>query len=209
MNLDFGHWLMGRLSGVERIIGAAGPVLFLLAYFVLALVIDLTMFDSLWAVSGWRGYVASFALVALPLGCLAAAAGLVGASEYSGQGVRSAYLRLARRILGWIAVAGLVLSALVPVYIAHTYVARWINLAMEKVLCRFEWLPGSCRDGGTIVVLLTAAVVSFFVGKLSARRRAPSLAREVRDDSEVDPNTSAGGGPPSSAGSGALPVPAE
>ena len=27
MNLDFGHWLAGRLSGMERVIGAAGPVL--------------------------------------------------------------------------------------------------------------------------------------------------------------------------------------
>jgi len=36
MNLDFGHWLEGRLSGIERIIGAAGPVLFLLAYFGVA-----------------------------------------------------------------------------------------------------------------------------------------------------------------------------
>jgi phosphatidylglycerophosphate synthase/putative flippase GtrA len=33
MNLEFGHWLAGRLSGIERIIGAAGPVLFLLVYF--------------------------------------------------------------------------------------------------------------------------------------------------------------------------------
>lgn len=33
MHLDFGHWLEGRLSGLERILGAAGPVLFLLAYF--------------------------------------------------------------------------------------------------------------------------------------------------------------------------------
>lgn len=36
MNLDFGHWLVGRLSGLERILGAAGPVLFLLAYFGVA-----------------------------------------------------------------------------------------------------------------------------------------------------------------------------
>lgn len=36
MNLDFGHWMAGRLSGIERIVGAAGPVLFLLAYFGLA-----------------------------------------------------------------------------------------------------------------------------------------------------------------------------
>jgi phosphatidylglycerophosphate synthase/putative flippase GtrA len=36
MNLDFGHWLEGRLSGFERILSAAGPVLFLLAYFGLA-----------------------------------------------------------------------------------------------------------------------------------------------------------------------------
>jgi phosphatidylglycerophosphate synthase/putative flippase GtrA len=33
MTLEFGHWLVGRLSGLERIIGAAGPVLFLLVYF--------------------------------------------------------------------------------------------------------------------------------------------------------------------------------
>src|SRR5688572_14931006 len=36
MNLDFGHWLEGRLSGFERILSAAGPVLFLLAYFGVA-----------------------------------------------------------------------------------------------------------------------------------------------------------------------------
>jgi len=33
VNLEFGHWLAGRLSGVERILGAAWPVLLLLAYF--------------------------------------------------------------------------------------------------------------------------------------------------------------------------------
>lgn len=36
MNLEYGHWLAGRLSGIERILGAAGPVLFLLAYFGIA-----------------------------------------------------------------------------------------------------------------------------------------------------------------------------
>jgi phosphatidylglycerophosphate synthase/putative flippase GtrA len=36
MNLDFGHWFAGRLSGLERILGAAGPVLLLLAYFGIA-----------------------------------------------------------------------------------------------------------------------------------------------------------------------------
>lgn len=36
MNLDFGHWLVGRLSNMERIIGAAGPVIFLIAYFGIA-----------------------------------------------------------------------------------------------------------------------------------------------------------------------------
>jgi phosphatidylglycerophosphate synthase/putative flippase GtrA len=36
VNLDFAHWLMGRLSGVERILGAAGPVLLLLVYFAIA-----------------------------------------------------------------------------------------------------------------------------------------------------------------------------
>lgn len=38
MNLDIGHWLAGRLSGVERVVGAAGPVLFLLLYFGIAAV---------------------------------------------------------------------------------------------------------------------------------------------------------------------------
>jgi phosphatidylglycerophosphate synthase len=38
MNLDFGHWLAGRLSGMERVIGAAGPVLILLVYFGVAAV---------------------------------------------------------------------------------------------------------------------------------------------------------------------------
>jgi phosphatidylglycerophosphate synthase/putative flippase GtrA len=33
MNLDFAHWFAGRLSGLERVLGAAGPVLLLLAYF--------------------------------------------------------------------------------------------------------------------------------------------------------------------------------
>jgi phosphatidylglycerophosphate synthase/putative flippase GtrA len=36
MNPEFGHWLAGRLSGVERILSAAGPVLFLIAYFGIA-----------------------------------------------------------------------------------------------------------------------------------------------------------------------------
>lgn len=48
MNLDYGHWLSGRLSGVERIIGAAGPVLFLLAYFGIAAV-------AYHALRFWRG----------------------------------------------------------------------------------------------------------------------------------------------------------
>jgi phosphatidylglycerophosphate synthase/putative flippase GtrA len=38
MNLDIGHWFAGRLSGFERVLGAAGPVLFLLAYFGIAAV---------------------------------------------------------------------------------------------------------------------------------------------------------------------------
>ena len=48
MNLEFGHWVMGRLSGMERIIGAAGPVLFLLAYFGIAAV-------AYHALRLWRG----------------------------------------------------------------------------------------------------------------------------------------------------------
>jgi phosphatidylglycerophosphate synthase/putative flippase GtrA len=36
MHLDLGHWLEGRLSGFERILSAAGPVLFLLVYFGVA-----------------------------------------------------------------------------------------------------------------------------------------------------------------------------
>jgi phosphatidylglycerophosphate synthase/putative flippase GtrA len=48
MDLDFGHWLAGRLSGVERILGAAGPVLILLAYFGIAAV-------AYHALRLWRG----------------------------------------------------------------------------------------------------------------------------------------------------------
>lgn len=48
MNLDFGHWLQGRLSGFERILGAAGPVLLLLAYFGIAAV-------AYQALRIWRG----------------------------------------------------------------------------------------------------------------------------------------------------------
>jgi phosphatidylglycerophosphate synthase len=48
MNLEFGHWLAGRLSGMERIVGAAGPVLFLLAYFGVAAV-------AYQALRIWRG----------------------------------------------------------------------------------------------------------------------------------------------------------
>jgi phosphatidylglycerophosphate synthase/putative flippase GtrA len=48
MNLDFGHWLEGRLSGFERVLSAAGPVLFLLAYFGLAAI-------AYHALRLWRG----------------------------------------------------------------------------------------------------------------------------------------------------------
>jgi phosphatidylglycerophosphate synthase/putative flippase GtrA len=48
MNLDFGHWLEGRLSGFERILSAAGPVLFLLAYFGVAAI-------AYQALRLWRG----------------------------------------------------------------------------------------------------------------------------------------------------------
>ncbi len=48
MNLDLWHWFEGRLSGIERILGAAGPVLFLLAYFGFAAV-------AYHALRLWRG----------------------------------------------------------------------------------------------------------------------------------------------------------
>src|SRR5262245_2217957 len=48
MNLDFGHWLDGRLSGLERILGAAGPVLLLLPLLGLAAI-------AYQALRLWRG----------------------------------------------------------------------------------------------------------------------------------------------------------
>jgi phosphatidylglycerophosphate synthase/putative flippase GtrA len=48
MKLEFEHWLAGRLSGIERIIGAAGPVLLLLIYFGVAAV-------AYHALRFWRG----------------------------------------------------------------------------------------------------------------------------------------------------------
>jgi phosphatidylglycerophosphate synthase/putative flippase GtrA len=38
VNVDFAHWLFGRLSGSERVWSAVAPALFLLAYFALAAV---------------------------------------------------------------------------------------------------------------------------------------------------------------------------
>ena len=36
MSPDYAHWFAGRLSGVERVLSAAGPALFLILYFGIA-----------------------------------------------------------------------------------------------------------------------------------------------------------------------------
>ncbi|MEO8185660.1 MAG: hypothetical protein ABI895_43200, partial [Deltaproteobacteria bacterium] len=199
----FVDWPLRALYALANLIrerpAHGGIALGLLAYFLLAVIVDVCVFDSLWALAGWRGYVTSFALIALPLSCLAAAAGLVAASEYSWKSARSSYLLLARHILLWIVRVGAALAALVPIYIAYAYVAGWVSVALAGVLCRLPWFPG-CNDSGSVVVLSTAAAVSFFVGKLTARRPLHSPASAAREeDDESSRNTTGGGDPPSSA----------
>jgi hypothetical protein len=187
-----------------------GISLGLLSYFVLALIVDVCFFGSLWELDGWRGYLAMLVFVALPLGCLAAAAGLIMATDYSWRSVQSAYLRLARAILYAIALAGAVVVALAPIYVASKYLSVVGNELLAPVLCPFDkWLPGSCRDGGDIAVLAATAAVSIGVGVIAGRHwRARAQTAKGRGD-----GTDTDGNPPAASsrrGAGdALPAPAE
>ncbi len=189
-----------------------GISLGLLAYFVLAVVVDVCFFGSLWELGGWRGYLAMLVFVALPLGCLAAAAGLIMATDYSWRSVQSAYLRLARSVLYAITVAGAVVVALAPIYVASKYLAVIGNELLEPVLCPFEqWLPGSCREGGDIAVLAATSAVSITVGIIAGRqwRARAEKAKRQRDGIDTDGNPPAASSRRGAAAGEALPAPAE
>lgn len=197
---------------VRRRPAHGGIALGLLAYFLLALLVDLCFFDSLWKLQGWRGYLGTLLFVGLPLGCLFAATALVGASEYSWKSVQSSHLRLARSVLsgmGW-SFAGL--AVLAPVYVAYAYVAATVSGALQPVLCKASWLPaGSCSRAGYVVVLAVAVAISFGIGRRTAPGAGPGPLRRALN--WLKSKLGNGGDPPASsgrgAGAGALAWPAE
>jgi hypothetical protein len=188
-----------------------GVALGLIAYFFLALLVDVCFFEPLWNLKGWRGWLGTLVFVGLPLGCLFAASALIGASEYSWKSVQSSQLRLARRLLIWIAAGAALLAALAPVYVAYAYVASQLSRVLQPTLCALSWLPtGSCDRAGYVVVLAVAVAISFGIGRGTAPASAPGLSRRAPGKKKKRDGT--GGEPPASSGRGAgaaVAVPAE
>ncbi|HKO94866.1 MAG TPA: hypothetical protein VJU61_27120, partial [Polyangiaceae bacterium] len=179
-----------------------GIALGLLAYFLLALLVDLCFFDALWKLQGWRGFLGTFVFVGLPIGCLLSASALITASEYSWKSVQSSHLRVARRVLLWIVAGAALLALLAPIYLAYAYAAAAVSSALQPALCRLSWLPaGACGEAGYVVVLAVAAGISFGLGRGTAPASGAGLLRRVLDKRKKGGGH--GGEPPASSGRGA------
>jgi hypothetical protein len=151
-----------------------GVALGLLAYFSLAVLIDVVFFSSVVGQTGWRGYVAAWTFVGLPLICLAAATTLVIVTDYSWKALRTPSQRLARHLLIGLAGLALVLSCGAVVYLAYAYVSNAINPLLAPLLAQLSWWPKGFERPGDVVVLVVLAALSFGLGKWTQRRSPPS-----------------------------------
>jgi patatin-related protein len=183
-----------------------GVAIGLLCYFMLALVMVVAFFGSLWELQGWRGYVAWVVFAGVPLLSLAAAAALVTANEYSWKGVLIAQQRQAKVLLGGVLKATLAVLALSVAYVVYAYSTAFASRVLEPVLCRVDVFPRSCYDSGSFVVLVAAAATSFGVGWFVSRRSS-SATEGALTKSKVqknDPNDRQG---PTSSARGGMPLP--
>jgi patatin-related protein len=206
----FIDWPLRGLHALAALISKrpvhGGVALGLIAYFLLAMAVDVCFFKVLHVQTGWRWYVAAGVFGLLPLICLFTATVLVAGTEYLWDAVQTRTRRVAK--LALLAIAGSVV--LVPgallAYLAYAYVLLALNPPLVRVLSRWWW-PEAFDRPGDVVVLAVIAALGFWLGKRTRRRagaQRPAKPPVGHDPKDGPPGSSQRGG----AGAG-LPVAAE
>ncbi len=172
----------------------AGILLALLAYVLMAVIVNVLFPDALWELTGWRSVVLEFGFVAVPLACLAFLAALLAGSEYGRRGHGAWFASVLRGVFRWIGVVGGLFALGAPLY--------WLNARAEPVLSEwFEpfacWLKPvigtACEHTGRALLLGFSVALGIGIGALGMHfykgslpgRLAKALAHPAVDAATV------------------------
>jgi patatin-related protein len=145
----------------------AGILLALLAYVLLAVVVNVLFPDALWELTGWRSVVLELGFVAVPLACLAFLAALLAGSEYGQRGHGAWFASVLRGAFRWIWVIGGLFALGAPLYWLNARAEPALSQWLKPAACKLEpVIGGACEHTGRALLLGSSLALGIGIGAL-------------------------------------------